>query len=426
MEKIIVKQLTDYLLSNSLISDKQFGFLPNRSTVTQLLDCLFSWCEALDCKSCVDIVYIDIQKCFDSISHQKLLLQLSSFGISGNLWKWIRAFLSNRWQRVKVQGSFSEYKPVLSGSIQGSCLGVVLALIYLSGSLDSTVVGNIGAASFADDGKYWQTISSQLDPIPLQDTLERFSQWANSWQLSISAQKCQVLRLGSDKISFDYSLQGFPLPRVQSSRDLGVIIDSKLKFDKQIDSMVKKTYSVLNCLFRVFICSDKEAILQGYKVIARPLLEYASCTWSPHKHLGLCNKIEGVQKYFTRRLLARLGHAPMDYESRLKFFGLELLEERRIRADLCMMYQIIHGNVSLNFNKYFELGCSTTRGHNLKVQIRTPRLVCTANTFFWRIVPIWNDLDGEVVNATSMRCFKNALAFVDIKKWCNFYRNETA
>ena len=83
-------------------------------------------------------MYIDIAKCFDSFSHSKLLLIFRSFGITGKVYNWIESFLTNRLQRVKLPNSFSDYQPVISGSIQGSVIGPIAAIIFLSGSIEDS------------------------------------------------------------------------------------------------------------------------------------------------------------------------------------------------------------------------------------------------------------------------------------------------
>ncbi len=81
-----------------------------------MLSSLDSWSKSLDCNAFTDVVYIDYAKAFDSVCHSKLLFKLEvAYGISGNVLSWIKQFLSNRMQQVKVGGSMSECSSVLSG-----------------------------------------------------------------------------------------------------------------------------------------------------------------------------------------------------------------------------------------------------------------------------------------------------------------------
>ncbi len=109
-----------YKLYNYLcckISNLQFGFLRNHSSVQQLIHEVTT---ALDSKAQVDDIYMDFKKAFDKVSHSGLLVKLKSLGVDGNAWKWLREYLSNRKQMVTVNGNHSSIVPVTSGVPQGS------------------------------------------------------------------------------------------------------------------------------------------------------------------------------------------------------------------------------------------------------------------------------------------------------------------
>ena len=102
MERLIATDMLFYLRNNNLITKHQRGFLSRHSTYTQLIETINDWSIAFENMFSVDSAYLDFAKAFDTVSHHKQIFKLESYGISGNLLAWIKAFLTNRLQRVQV------------------------------------------------------------------------------------------------------------------------------------------------------------------------------------------------------------------------------------------------------------------------------------------------------------------------------------
>ena len=100
--------------------------------MTQLLESMDTWTEALDEHGSVDIIYTDFQKAFDSVPHSRLMEKISACGIKGKARGWTQDFLTDRTQRVVVNGTTSQEGAVTSGIPQGSVLGPILSVIYIN------------------------------------------------------------------------------------------------------------------------------------------------------------------------------------------------------------------------------------------------------------------------------------------------------
>ena len=130
LEKLIRDKLSSWFKNNNVIPVEQHGFTPSASTATQLADTLYDWKIAINDGNSVDVIYFDLSKAFDKVSHQKLLYKLSHLGVRGPLLNWLRSYLDGRNMCVKVENSFSERYPCTSGVPQGGVLSPLLFLAY--------------------------------------------------------------------------------------------------------------------------------------------------------------------------------------------------------------------------------------------------------------------------------------------------------
>ena len=118
--------------------------------------------------------------------------------------------------------------------------------------------------------------------------------------------------------------------------DLGVTVDSRLKFSAHISNICCKAHKRANLSIRCFHSKNVSSLITAFKVYVRPILEYCSVVWNPFLIKDI-NAIEAVQRRFTKRLP---GMKHLTYHQRLVKLELESLELRRVRTDLLCVYKL--------------------------------------------------------------------------------------
>jgi hypothetical protein len=153
---------------NNLFNKSQCRFRSKHNyCVLQLLDVLDKLMTFHHKGKQIDMIYLDIQKAFDSVGHLRLLPKLKGYGFEGEILQWIKSFLMDRKQGVLVNGQSSEWKDVTSGIPQGTVLGLVLFIIYMNDMPDR--VTNI-LRMIADDSKIFTAVTDSADHDALQET----------------------------------------------------------------------------------------------------------------------------------------------------------------------------------------------------------------------------------------------------------------
>lgn len=406
MEKIVRDKVVTHMIANELFTPHQHGFISGRSTVTQLLETIEYWSESLDNGIGVDVAYLDFQKAFDSVPHQRLLRKVNSYGICGEVYNWIEAFLADRKQCVVVNGVKSEWSDVTSGIPQGSVLGPILFTIFINDMPGQTVCP---IKLFADDAKIYQRVESVEDCQQIQQDLNKLQEWANKWQLKFHPKKCTILRVGTGHPEYKYYMMDgdtqVELSMTDCEKDLGVYVDDELKFEYHIETVVKKANQMTGLLWRTFEYMDATMFNTLYKSMIRSHLEYAAPVWSPYTW-KMAEEIEKVQRRATKRVP---GLADLSYEERLRKLGLPTMVFRRLRGDLINTFKYLSGIYQVTPCLPPVDNSSRTRGHDKKLKKQHAHTDKRRFFFTQRVGDWWNSLPEEVVNAPSVNAFKNRL-----------------
>ena len=357
LEKVVFCTLMTHV--RPVLNCQQHGFMPGRSCITNLGTMLHAAWGNISAGSQTDVVYTDYSSAFQSVNHQLLAFKMEkSYHVTGKALSWLKSYLSEREQRVVVNGQCSAWAPVSSGAPEGGLLSPLLFACYVN---DLPDVVRSDSLLFADDFKLYARIDSLDDVRDLQGDINRLCQWSAAWQLKLNPSKCKALSLTlrTKPIIGAYTIGGEEIERVHEMRDLGVTIDEKLTFGAHVDAALKKANRALGVLIRSFQTGkngsslydvNPKAIISTYCANVRSLLEYGCVIWGGAASTHL-KRAEKVQHRFLTWLCVRcrIKNVALDYKNLLCYFGLASLSARRLQYDIRFLRDVHNNKIDSSF-----------------------------------------------------------------------------
>ena len=233
---------------------------------------------------------LDISKAFDKVCHKGLLFKLERIGISGDLLSLLKSFLSNRFQRVVINGQYSSWSPVLAGVSQGSILEPLLFVIYINDlpeNLQSMV-------KLLADGKslYSTLYVPNISASQLEIDLKKISHLAYKFLTGLSkqAQEVTISRKTVKIIHPTIIFNNVPVARTTCQKHLGLYLAEKLNFYDHINAKVSKAKGV-GIIKRLSNTLPRNSLLTIYKSFIRPYLDCCDIIYDQLKNEIFCNKI---------------------------------------------------------------------------------------------------------------------------------------
>lgn len=354
---------------------------------------------------------------------------------------WVRAWLSNRKQRVLIGEYASDWLDVLSGVPQGSVLGPLLFVLFIN---DMPALVSHFCKLFADDTKLIAVIKNWEDVTNLQSDIDALTKWSQDWQMLFNEDKCKVMHFEKRKYNtlnvgfalsesaLEFACEADPhnihhrftmptasggrhiLEETTLERDLGVHLNNRLSWTDHISIIKASAYAELGKLKRTFFNWTIANFKVLYCTYVRPKLEFCASVWSPYNDDDVA-AIEAVQRNATK-LVPQIRTMP--YASRLEAIGIMSLRDRRLRGDLIQYFKIANKINSVNWvnpNRMrpalsAEGPAGSVRGASHAIQRQIMKQCEPRDQFFSnRVVPFWNALPGDVIRSNSTNNFKNNL-----------------
>ena len=187
-ERVLRKTLVNFLEVNKKMDKNQHGSRSGRSTLSQLLEQQDEVLKPLEEGENLDTIYLDFSKAFDKCDHGILFHKLKALGIKGRIGRWLFEFLTGRFLQVLVNGRKSSKSSLISGVPQGSVLGPVLFLVYISDIAENLIASTL---VYVDDTKLKQKVKTEEDVEMMQVELQKLYLWGRKiiWSSTVPNSK---------------------------------------------------------------------------------------------------------------------------------------------------------------------------------------------------------------------------------------------
>ena len=413
----------NYLISNNLITKKQSGFRPGDSVTNQLLAIVNEIHTAFNDKNCQEVrsVYLDMSKAFDKVWHEGLIFKLKQNGVEGKLLALFQNYLSNRKQRVVINGSESKWEDIKSGVPQGSVLGPLLFLVYIN-DLEKGLKSTVNF--FADDTSLLSVVHDpRVSADELNHDLDLISNWAHQWKMSFNpdpTKQAEEIIFSQKRNEIDHPpiyFNNIEVKRVSDHKHLGLVLDSKLTFKKHINeklSIARKGIGVIKHLAAYLPLKSRDQI---YKMYVRPHLDYCDIIYhNPaissnfDSSLTLNHQMQSLERTQYKAALAVSGAWKGTNRNKIyEELGWESLNDRRFFRRLIQFYKIMKNLTP----EYLKIPIPSQQPHlfgyrttNVLYPIfcRNERF---KNSFYPDSVISWNDIGPDLRGTVSLSTFKS-------------------
>ena len=407
-ERVMQTQINEYV--NAYLSPVLCGFRTGFSAQHALISLLEKWRSTLDKKGFTGAILMDLSKAFDCINHELLIAKLIAYGFSKQSANLIRSYLNERWQRTKINTSFSSWTELLTGVPQGSVLGPLLFNIYLNDLF--WVIQETEVCNFADDTTLY---SCDVELNSVIRNLEHDSlltiEWFEANYMKLNADKCHLIVAGNKHESIWAKIGTDQIWETNEQRLLGINIDRNLNFNSHINSICKQANSKLTAIARHSSLLTFEKLRVLLKSFVESQFAYCPLVWMFYDR-GINSKINRVQER-SLRILYRDDKST--FEHLLEKEGTFTIHQRNIQSLAIEMFKT-KNNIGPEllrdiFEKRIYDGPALRNVSDFKIpSINTVHFGEDSLKYFG--YKVWELIPQEIKCLDNLFSFKNS-----IKKW---------
>lgn len=413
-EKAAANQMVPYLENNNILHPNQHAYRKLHSTVTCLIEVLTYVYSLIDKKKPTAIISLDLSKAFDSIDHKLLLKKLSKMGLEENAVNWVKSYLTNRKQITKFKNFKSKEEKVYSGIPQGSIVGPLLFLCYTN-DFHEELGNDCKTFAYADDT---QLVIEATNLKQLQKKAEKVISLAQKWYknniMKNNIGKTEVIVINTTqkneyiKLTVKDEGRNVIITSKQHIELLGVIIDNKLNWKKQVNNVKKKSFNATRNIHRINHLLPMNHRLNLYHAVISPQFSYADIVW------GGCNQKEKLSLQRVQNFAAKSITGNRKYDSAtnsLKKLQLLNLQQRLTVHETVFAHKAIQDKSSANINKIYKdhLSIGNTRqAANRKLTVPTHKTSKFERSPLYRTITSWNKVPNSI-NTENIKQHKKQL-----------------
>lgn len=411
--KILEKAMKNRFSKFLKLSTSQYGFQKGSSTQGAAVDLIESIISKLDSGNHVIVVFVDLQKAFDTVQHDILLKKLHNIGIRGPAFKLASSFLRGRLQYTRVNNSESSILTVDTGVPQGSVLGPLLYLIYVESLALAGLRGE--HYMFADDtALVYCGRDLQLLETVVNADLIRFHNWLCANFLVINESKTVFMHFHSRRktvVPVTLSISGKSIQQVSSYKYLGLMVDDRLAWDCHVDNIVSKQLcGLVGCFRRINEFLSNECRYLLYNTYILSALSYLMVVWINTSVYNM-NRLQRFQN----KAIKAIFRLPYDTPTMGLYQRLPLLPISKLKKlELCkLIYRLANGEikmkVKLAVNQDIHLHDTRSAGdfalprRLTNVGLRTP---------IYQGVKLYNSLPGNIKMQKNNGFYKSLKKFL--------------
>ena len=295
LERLALARLFPYVSMSPSFCPLQSAHRKFHSTETALLKLANDIMETIDSGKITILTALDMSAAFDTLDHATLLHRLEyTFGLSGSVISWICSYLTNRTSFVKIDSSSSPSSTICTGVPQGSVLGPLLFVLFIAPVANvinpdlSNTSNLVSFHQYADDTQLY--IGTNASTLARQvASIESFTQRVHNWLLNnglhLNPSKSEAIAFFNPRSKplealaesiASISVAGSPIKLQSSIKNLGVHLDSKMSFDKQVSETCKASYFHIRALRHIRSSLTTEACKTVAAAIVGSRLDYCN------------------------------------------------------------------------------------------------------------------------------------------------------